>query len=69
MRRRRRMGDEAFRIAEIVGNGDEGKPVADGIGRRLAASNFKGNEGAAARHLPLDDHRPADDPAGQDSEP
>src|SRR5450631_2894714 len=54
MGRRGRMGNEAFRIAKIICNGDEGKPVADGIRRLFTASNFEGNEGTAARHLPLD---------------
>src|SRR5208283_3998081 len=55
MRRRGRMGDEAFCIAEIICNCDQGKMIADGIGSLLAAKDLKSNEGATARHLPLDD--------------
>ena len=36
------MGEEAFCIAQIICNRDEGKPVAKRKCRRLAASDFKG---------------------------
>ena len=55
MRRGRRMGDEAFRIAQIIGNDNEGKPICKSKGRRLAASDLERHKRAAARHLPLDD--------------
>ena len=55
MRRGRRMGDEALRIAQIICNGDEGKPVAESKRRLFAAANLKRDEGAAAGHLPLDE--------------
>src|SRR5580704_16789058 len=55
MRRCRRMGDEAFRIPQIVCNDNQGKPICESKGRRLAASDLEGYERAAAGHLPPDD--------------
>src|SRR5579875_3766800 len=51
---RRRMRDERFGVAEIVGDGDERKLIGESECRLLAACDFKSNESAAARHLPPD---------------
>src|SRR3984957_15534021 len=53
MGRRLRMGDEAFGVAEIVGNANDRKRVGDPESRRLAAGDFERHDRAAAFHLPF----------------
>src|SRR6202007_2252955 len=52
MRRRRRMGDEALRVAEVVRNVDEPQRVEKTEAARLVAGDVKRDEATALRHLP-----------------
>src|SRR5690242_15327122 len=51
MRRRRRMRDQALRIAEIVRDVDEPERVEKPEGRLLVAAYIEGDDGAARAHL------------------
>ncbi len=51
MRRRRRVGDEAFRIAEIVRDVDEPQRVEKAEAGLLVAVDVEGDDGAARGHL------------------
>src|SRR5438874_1402046 len=53
MRRRRRMGDEALRIPEIVRNVDELQRVQKAETGLLVAAYIKRDDGAARAHLTL----------------
>ena len=44
MRRRRRMGDEAFGVTEIIADADELEPVLEAERGRLAALDLEGDE-------------------------
>ena len=49
------MGDQALRVAEIVGNADHVQRILKREGRFLAALQFEGNQRRTARHLLGDD--------------
>src|SRR5438128_295497 len=52
MCRRRRVGDQALRVAEIVGNVDDFQRIGEGEGRRLTADDIECDQCSAAGHLP-----------------
>src|SRR5947209_18675017 len=52
MRRRRRMGDQAFGVTEIVGNVDDLERIGEAEGFRLAAGDIERHQRTAAGHLP-----------------
>src|SRR3546814_1054499 len=57
VRRRRRMGDEALGVAEIVGDVDKAKRVHHAKRARLSAGDLEGHQRAAALHLALRQRR------------
>src|SRR3546814_21178322 len=58
VRRRRRMGDEALGVAEIVGDVDKAKRVHHATRARLSAGHLEGPTRAAALHLAPPPARP-----------